>query len=46
MGLCIFIAHSWHVEVACLLSKLNVEQHVEEELKIDEMDLVGGGEKS
>ena len=27
------------------MSKLNVEQHVEEELKIDEMDLVGGGEE-
>lgn len=36
--------HSVHVEVVCLMSKLNVEQHVEEELKIDEMDLVGGGE--
>lgn len=34
-----------NVEVVCLLSKLNAEQHIDEKLKIDEMDLAGGGEE-
>ena len=29
-----------HVEVVCLLSQLNVEQHIEEKLKIDEMPMM------
>ncbi len=32
--MCIFIAHSWHVETACLLSKLHADQHIEVELDL------------
>ncbi len=31
--------HSVHVETVCLLSKLNVEHHIEMEVNVDEMDL-------
>ena len=38
-GVCIFITHPRHVETVCLLSKLNVEHHIEVEINLDEMDL-------
>ena len=31
--------HSGHVEAVCLLSKLNAKQHIEVEVKMDELDL-------
>ena len=30
---------SFHVETVCLLSKLNAKQHIEVEIKMDELDL-------
>ena len=35
-----------HVETVCLLSKLNVEHHIEVELKIDELDLTAAESKA
>ena len=34
-----------HVETVCLLSKLNVEHHIEVELNLDEMDLTAAESK-
>lgn len=31
--------HTFHVETVCLLSKLNVDRHIEVELNMDELDL-------
>ena len=38
--------HSVHVETVCLLSKLNVEHHIEVELNLDEMDLTAAESKA
>ncbi len=35
-----------HVETVCLLSKLNVEHHIEVELNLDEMDLTAAEKKA
>jgi len=35
-----------HVETVCLLSKLNVEHHIEVELDMDEMDLTAAESKA
>ena len=35
-----------HVEVVCLLSKLNVEHHIEVDLNLDEMDLTAAEKKA
>lgn len=35
-----------HVETVCLLSKLNTKQHVEVEVKIDELDLTAAESKA
>ena len=37
---------SCHVETVCLLSKLNTKQHVEVEVKIDELDLTAAESKA
>ena len=37
---------SSHVETVCLLSKLNVKQHIEVELTMDEMDLTAAEKKA
>ena len=34
-----------NVETVCLLSKLNVDHHIEVEINLDELDLNGCGEK-
>lgn len=44
--ICIFITHPRHVETVCLLSKLNVEHHIEVELNLDEMDLTAAESKA
>ena len=44
--MCIFIAHSWHVETVCLLSKLNTKQHIEINLDMDELDLTDAEKKA
>ena len=45
--MCIFIAHSWHVETVCLLSKLHeAKHHVSVKLDIDEMDLTSAESKA
>ena len=37
---------SCHVETVCLLSKLNVGQHIEVELQMDELDLTAAESKA
>ena len=44
--MCIFIAHSWHVETVCLLSKLKSTNHIEVELNMDELDLTDAEKKA
>ena len=44
--MCIFIAHSWHVETVCLLSKLKSMRHIEVELDIDKLDLTAAEKKA
>ncbi len=39
-------AQGVHVETVCLLSKLNVKQHIEVELTMDEMDLTAAEKKA
>ena len=39
-------SQSVHVETVCLLSKLNVEHHIEVELNLDEMDLTAAESKA
>ena len=38
--------HSGHVETVCLLSKLNAKQHIEVEIKMDELDLTSAESKA
>ncbi len=38
--------HSGHVETVCLLSKLNTKQHIEVEIKMDELDLTAAESKA
>ena len=38
--------HTNHIETVCLLSKLNVKQHIEVELTMDEMDLTAAEKKA
>lgn len=38
--------HTVHVETVCLLSKLNVEHHIEVELEMDELDLTAAESKA
>lgn len=38
--------HSGHVETVCLLSKLNAKQHIEVEIKMDELDLTAAESKA
>ena len=35
-----------HVETVCLLSKLNIKQHIEVEIKMDELDLTSAESKA
>ena len=35
-----------HVETVCLLSKLNAKQHIEVEIKMDELDLTAAESKA
>ena len=43
---CIFITHPGNVETVCLLSKLNVDYHIEVELNLAEMDLTAAESKA
>ena len=36
--MCIFIAHSWHVETVVLLSQQKPDDHIEIDLDLDELD--------
>lgn len=38
--------HTVHVETVCLLSKLNVDHHIEVEIKMDELDLTAAEKKA
>ena len=38
--------HTGHVETVCLLSKLNVEHHIEVDVNLDEMDLTAAESKA
>ena len=38
--------HTEHVETVCLLSKLNTKQHIEVEIKMDELDLTAAESKA
>ena len=38
--------HTAHVETVCLLSKLNTEQHIEVEIKMNELDLTSAESKA
>lgn len=45
--MCIIIAHSWHVETVCLLSKLHEAKHyVNVTVDMDEMNLTGAESKA
>ena len=45
--MCIFIAHSRHVETVCLLSKLHeAKHHVSVKLDMDEMDITSAESKA
>ncbi len=39
-------AETYHVETVCLLSKLNAKQHIEVEVKMDELDLTAAESKA
>ena len=39
-------AETYHVETVCLLSKLNTKQHIEVEIKMDELDLTAAESKA
>ena len=43
---CDMFGHSTHVETVCLLSKLNTKQHIEVEIKMDELDLTAAESKA
>ena len=45
-GKCISITLSTHVETVCLLSKLNTKQHIEVEVKMDELDITAAESKA
>ena len=45
-GKCISITLSTHVETVCLLSKLRAKQHIEIEVKMDELDLTSAESKA
>ena len=45
-GACGNFANGNHAETVCLLSKLNVKQHIEVELTMDEMDLTAAEKKA
>lgn len=38
--------HTTHVETICLLSKLNTKQHIEVEVKMDELDITAAESKA
>lgn len=44
--MCVPILVSTHVETVCLLSKLNVDHHIEVEIKMDELDLTAAEKKA
>ena len=39
-------AQGVHCETVCLLSKFNIEQHIEVELMMNKMDLTASGDKA
>ena len=43
---CDMFGQSCHVETVCLLSKLNTKQHIEVEIKMDELDLTAAESKA
>ena len=43
---CVPIVVTTHVETVCLLSKLNAKQHIEVEVKMDELDLTAAESKA
>lgn len=43
---CDMFGQSCHVETVCLLSKLNAKQHIEVEIKMDELDLTAAESKA
>ena len=45
-GKCISITLSTHVETVCLLSKLQSKEHIEIEVKMDELDLTAAEKKA
>ena len=45
-GKCISITLSTHVETVCLLSKLQSKEHIEIEVKMDELDLTSAESKA
>ena len=44
--MCVPTTISTHVETVCLLSKLNAKQHIEVEIKMDELDLTAAESKA
>ena len=44
--MCIFIAHSWHVETVVLLSQRKPDDYVEVELELDEFDVTSAESKA
>lgn len=44
--MCVPMLVSTHVETVCLLSKLNVDNHIEVEIKMDELDLTAAESKA
>ena len=43
--MCVPMLVTTHVETVCLLCKLDAGQHIETEVKMDEMDLTAAGKK-
>ena len=44
--MCVPMLVSTHIETVCLLSKLNTKQHIEVEIKMDELDLTAAESKA
>ena len=44
--ICVSIVVTTHVETVCLLSKLKSKEHIEIEVKMDEMDLTSSESKA
>ena len=44
--MCVPMLVTTHVETVCLLSKLNAKQHIEVEVKMDELDLTAAESKA